>query len=109
MVELDAKFNSNDISNMLKEIKRDLKKVPQEAYDFFVAHTPRKTGNARSKTKLRGSVIQADYQYAEVLDKGRHMTSRGLRGSDQAPEGMTKPTVEHIRAYVKQKLGIILK
>jgi hypothetical protein len=39
---------------MLKEIKRDLKKVPQEAYDFFVAHTPKKTGNARSKTKLRG-------------------------------------------------------
>jgi hypothetical protein len=102
MVELDAKFNSNNISNMLKEVKRELKKVPQEAYDFFVAHTPKKTGNARSKTKLKGSVIQADYQYAEVLDKGRHMTSRGLRGSDQAPEGMTKPTEKFIQDRVNK-------
>jgi hypothetical protein len=97
MVELDAKFNTNNISNMLKEVKRELKKVPQEAYDFFVKQTPKKTGNARSKTKLRGSTIQADYQYAEVLDKGRHMTSRGMRGSDQAPEGMTKPTEKFIQ------------
>jgi hypothetical protein len=102
MVQLDAKFNSNDISNMLKEVKRELKKVPQEAYDFFVKTTPKKTGNARSKTKLKGSVIQADYQYAEVLDKGRHMTSRGMRGSDQAPEGMTKPTEKFIQDRVNK-------
>ena len=102
MVEFDAKVNTNNITNMLKEIKRELKKVPQEAYDFFVKQTPRKTGNARSKTKLRGSVIQADYQYAEVLDKGRHMTSRGMRGSEQAPEGMTKPTEKFIQDRVDQ-------
>jgi hypothetical protein len=102
MVELDTKFNSNNISNMLKEIKRDLKKVPQAAFDFFVAHTPKKTGNARNKTKLKGSVIEADYQYAEVLDKGRHMTSRGMRGSDQAPEGMTKPTEDFIQKRVNK-------
>ena len=100
MVELDAKFNTNNISNMLREIKRDLKKVPQEAYDFFVKQTPKRSGNARSKTKLKGSMIQADYQYAEVLDKGRHMTSRGMRGSDQAPEGMTKPTEKFIQDRV---------
>jgi hypothetical protein len=100
MVELDAKFNTNNITNMLKEVKRELKKVPKEAYDFFVKQTPKKTGNARSKTKLRGSVIQADYAYAEVLDKGRHMTGRGMRGSDQAPEGMTKPTEKFIQDRV---------
>ena len=93
MVELDAKFNSNNITNMLKEIKKDLKKVPQEAYDFFVAHTPKKTGNARSKTKLKGTVIQADYQYAEALDNGR---------SVQAPEGMTKPTEKFIQDRVNK-------
>jgi hypothetical protein len=32
-----------------------------------------------------------------------------MRGSDQAPNGMTEPTIKHIREYVKQKLGIILK
>ena len=84
MVELDTKFNSNNISKMLKEIKRDLKKVPQEAFDFFVAHTPKKTGNARNKTKLKG------------------MTSRGMRGSDQAPEGMTKPTEKFIKDRVNK-------
>jgi len=102
MVELDAKFNSRNMSNMLKEIKKELKKVPQEAYDFFVKTTPIKTGNARSKTKLKNGVIQADYAYAEVLDKGRHMTSRGARGSDQAPEGMTKPTEKFIQNRVNK-------
>jgi hypothetical protein len=100
MVEFDAKFNTNNITNMLKEVKRELKKVPQEAYDFFVKQTPKKTGNARSKTKLKNGVIQANYQYAEVLDKGRHMTSRGMRGSEQAPEGMTKPTEKFIQERV---------
>lgn len=102
MVEFNAKFNSNNVSNMLKEIKKELKKVPQEAYDFFVKQTPIKSGNARSKTKLKNGVIQADYQYAEVLDKGRHMTTRGMRGSDQAPNGMTKPTEQFIQERVNR-------
>ena len=100
MIQFDAKVDTNNITNMLDQIKRELKKVPQEAYDFFVKQTPKRTGNARSKTKLRGSTIQADYQYAEGLDKGRHMTSRGMRGSDQAPEGMTKPTEKFIQDRV---------
>jgi hypothetical protein len=58
---------------------------------------------------LQGNTINANYPYANVLDKGRHMTRRGLRGSEQAPQGMTEPTIKHIRQYVKQKLGIILK
>jgi len=34
------------------------------------------------------------------------MTNRGMRGSTQAPEGMTKPTIEEIRKYVFNKTGI---
>lgn len=102
MVELDVKFNSNSISNMLKEVKRELKKVPKEAYNVFLATTPIKSGNAKRNTKLRNDVIQADYPYAEVLDKGRHMTTRGLRGSEQAPEGMTKPTEQYIHDRVNR-------
>jgi hypothetical protein len=30
------------------------------------------------------------------------MTNRGMRGSEQAPEGMTKPTVEFIRERFRQ-------
>jgi hypothetical protein len=40
-----------------------------------------------------------------VLDKGRHMTNRGMRGSEQAPEGMSKPTTE----FIKQTIDKIIK
>jgi hypothetical protein len=99
MVNLDASFKG-DISQMLSKMKKELKDVPKEAYQFFVKQTPVRSGNARRNTKLKGNTIQANYQYAEVLDKGRHMTSRGMRGSDQAPEGMTKPTEEFIQKLV---------
>ncbi len=102
---------TNNISNRLNKVLGVLSdsNITQEAYKKFVDVTPVATGNAKRRTRKTGNSIEADYPYANVLDKGRHMTSRGMRGSDQAPEGMTKPTVEHIRAYVKQKLGIILK
>jgi hypothetical protein len=92
----------NKITNSVKRIQRKLDKVPQEAYKEFVKNTPVKTGNARRNTKLRGDTIEANYQYAQVLDKGRHMTRRGMRGSDQAPQGMTKPTEDFIKKRVSQ-------
>jgi hypothetical protein len=36
------------------------------------------------------------------MDKGRHMTNRGMRGSTQAPQGMTKPTEQFIQKRVDQ-------
>ena len=92
----------NTMSASLKRIQRKLDKVPKEAYKEFVKNTPVKTGNARRNTKLKGDTIEANYQYAQVLDKGRHMTRRGLRGSEQAPQGMTKPTEEFIKKRVAQ-------
>jgi hypothetical protein len=83
--------------------------IAKEAYTKFVDVTPIKSGNAKRSTKLQGNTINANYPYANVLDKGRHMTRRGMRGSEQAPQGMTEPTIKHIRQYVKQKLGITLK
>ena len=102
---------TNNISNRLNKVLSVLNdsNITQEAYKKFVDVTPVRTGNAKRKTRKTGNVINADYPYAGVLDKGRHMTTKGMRGSDQAPEGMSKPTIEHIRSYVKQKLGIILK
>lgn len=92
----------SDLQNMLRKVKRELQQVPQEAFDFFKNTTPIKTGNARRNTKLQNNVIKANYQYAEVLDKGRHMTSRGMRGSEQAPKGMTKPTEDFIKSRVNK-------
>ena len=102
---------TNNISKRLNKVLEVLNdsNITQEAYKKFVDVTPVRTGNAKRKTRKTGNSIDADYSYASVLDKGRHMTTRGMRGSDQAPEGMSKPTIDHIRSYVKQKLGIILK
>ena len=93
---------TNTITKSLKNIQQKLNNLPQEAYKEFVNNTPVRTGNARKKTKISGKTIDANYPYAGVLDKGRHMTRRGMRGSEQAPEGMTKPTKDFIRKRVKQ-------
>jgi uncharacterized protein (DUF2252 family) len=82
------------------------KTISKEAYNFFHDITPERSGYAKSQTKLKGNTIDANYPYAGVLDKGRHMTNRGMRGSTQAPKGMSKPTYQHIRDYVYKKLGV---
>lgn len=85
------------------------KNITTEAFKKFKDVTPIKSGNAKRSTRLEGNAINADYPYATVLDKGRHFTPRGMRGSNQAPKGMTVPTIDHIRKYVYQKLGITIK
>lgn len=75
---------------------RRLSKVPQEAYQVFKETTPRKTGQARNRTKLIGQTISANYSYAVPLDKGH---------SKQAPKGMTIPTME----FVIKRLNSILR
>jgi uncharacterized protein (DUF2252 family) len=82
------------------------KNISNEAFKHFRDVTPVRSGYARSQTRLNGNTIDANYPYAKVLDKGRHMTNRGMRGSTQAPEGMSKPTLEYIREYVYNTLGI---
>lgn len=103
---------------MASNIKKRLDKVlntlndstiSNEAFKKFKEVTPVKSGNAKRNTKLESNTINADYAYAGVLDKGRHMTTKGMRGSKQAPKGMTKPTIEHIRDYVYQKLGVRIR
>jgi hypothetical protein len=92
----------NTVTPMLQRMKQKLAQLPQEAYKEFVKNTPIRTGNAKRSTKLKGKTIEADYSYAQVLDKGRHMTTRGMRGSEQAPNGMTKPTTDFIKKRLKQ-------
>lgn len=100
-ITLNVSVTTN-FQTRMRNIQRKLDYLPQEAYKFFKNVTPIKTGNARRNTKLKGKTIEAGYEYASVLDKGRHMTRRGMRGSDQAPQGMTKPTVDFIKQRVKQ-------
>jgi hypothetical protein len=105
------------MSNIAKRLNKvletlDDKNISQVAYKTFVDNTPigdpnrwktkykpknYKPGNARRKTVLKGNEIQANYPYAKRLEEGY---------SSQAPDGMTEPTIEEIRDYVYNKLGI---
>jgi hypothetical protein len=105
------------MSNIAKRLNKvletlDDKNISQVAYKTFVDNTPigdpnrwktkykpknYKPGNARRKTVLKGNEIQANYPYAKRLEEGY---------SSQAPDGMTEPTIEQIRDYVYNKLGI---
>lgn len=102
---MSVKLTVNKMTNSLKKIQKKLDKLPKEAFKEFVKNTPVKSGNARRNTRLVGNTIKADYQYAEVLDKGRHMTNRGMRGSEQAPKGMSIPTEE----FIQERITKILK
>ena len=79
------------IQQLLK--KTDQTKLAEEAYKYFRAITPIKTGNARRNTHLFQDTIEADYPYAQRLDNGY---------SKQAPSGMTRPTDRFIQNYIKK-------
>lgn len=86
----------NTIPAATRRIQRQLNRLPDEAYDVFRKETPIRTGNARSKTKLRGDTIDANYPYAQRLDDGY---------SRQSPRGMILPTLEYLRKRLRQIIG----
>lgn len=86
---------SDFITPSLTRLQKRLEAVPQGAYKEFVRNTPKATGNARSKTRLRTDTIIADYPYAKRLDKGY---------SRQAPKGMTEPMLAWLKNTLRQIL-----
>ena len=93
---ISLKIGVDKISTNIKKKIAQLDKVPVQAYTFFKAHTPIRTGNARRRTVLKKDTIVAAYPYAQPLDDGR---------SRQAPDGMTKPT----EAFVQRTTDKIMK
>lgn len=65
------------------------------AYQAFYDNTPVRSGNARRRTLKKQDEISAKYPYAKRLDEGY---------SKQSPNGMTKPTIEAVRQYVRNKV-----
>lgn len=95
-INFRVNISQNLITPALKRIQQDLQNLPKEVYQEFVSVTPKKTGNARAKTRLANNrKIQAQYPYASRLDQG---------WSKQAPEGMSKPTREFMKSRVRQIL-----
>lgn len=91
-------MSSNCVNRLNKVLDTlDDAKVTNVAYKAFVKNTPIRSGNARRKTKKSGNSIDANYPYAQRLEEGY---------SKQAPKGMTEPTLEEVRQYVYNKLGV---
>lgn len=105
MIEFNIRISRNLMTPALKKIQADLNNLPKELEKKMIDLTPIDTGNARKKTRLVNKRIQAAYAYAKVLDRGRHMTRRGMRGSNQAPQGMTRP----LREWYKQRIRQLLR
>jgi hypothetical protein len=95
-VSINFKITIDDkITPSIKAKQKKLAAVPGEAFTFFKAHTPIRSGNARRNTFLNKDTIVGAYPYAQRLDDGY---------SPQAPDGMSKPT----EAYIKRRLDAIL-
>jgi len=92
---MPAIVRSARIRRSLKGIVARFQDLPKDAYEFWKKTTPIKTGNARRKTRLQGSKIKANYNYAVPLDDGH---------SKQAPRGMSEPTDKYIKSLIKNKI-----
>lgn len=89
------------ISQIDNELRSAVQRLANDLYTEVKNTTPVDTGRARSgwkkKVDDKGFEISNDVPYVPVLDKGRHMTPRGMRGSRQAPRGIVGPSLETIK------------
>lgn len=95
-MSLKFTVTQNTLPAATRRIQRQLDRLPDQAYDVFRKETPIRTGNARSKTRLRNDTIDANYPYAGRLDDGY---------SRQSPRGMVEPTMQFLRKRVRQIIG----
>ena len=96
MISVDIKIDDG-ITPVLKGMRQELARYPQDAEREFKALTPVDTGFARRNTRLANhDTIEANYPYAVPLDQGH---------SRQAPQGMTKPFERWVRGKLKRIFG----
>lgn len=106
---MQIKVKKSDVMTALNQAIKIPDDVWQDAGQVFKTSTPVKTGNARRRTSTSRTAIRADYPYAGVLDAGRGYRDGQLRGSEQAPDGMTQPTLEYIDREIQRRLAQAFK
>lgn len=79
----------------LTGVAKRMSNLPKDAYEYWKSITPIRTGNARRRTRLQGTTIKANYNYAVPLDKGH---------SKQAPRGMSEPTDKYIKLRIARHI-----
>jgi hypothetical protein len=102
-------FNDTGFKTLTSELKTVSRTVMPQLAAEFVKLTPYKSGNARNHTTLKGNTITANYPYAAVLDAGRGYRAGQMRGSEQAPEGMSKPVREAAQVIIPAAIAKIAR
>jgi len=107
---VDVKIDRTKLTAKITDLRKVTDQAMPQVYEFFVRETPiaQGGGNAREHTVYHANRIIADYPYAAVLDAGRGYRDGQMRGSEQAPHGMTEPTREFAQKLIPQlikKLG----
>jgi len=86
---------------MSSALRSEVTRLSNELYTEIKQRTPVKTGVAKAgwnqKVRANDFTISNQVGYIGVLDKGRHMTNRGMRGSKQAPKGIVGPSLDSIK------------
>lgn len=93
------------LSQMMNQVDKELgsavKRLADTLHSTIQRRTPVDTGRAKAgwrKTVGQDNfVIENRVPYVPILDKGRHMTPRGMRGSKQAPRGIVGPSLTEIK------------
>ena len=92
-----------NIANRLNRVLGVLnsQNIASYAHKRFIEHTPIRTGNARRNTVLKGTVIEANYPYAERLEDNYSPQTHG--------KGIVNPTIQDVRDYVYLQTGIRIR
>ena len=82
-------------------VRSEIQLLSNEVYSEVRKRTPVDTGRAKrgwkQQTQTNSFSVENAVPYVPVLDKGRHMTNRGIRGSKQAPKGIVGPALNSIK------------
>jgi hypothetical protein len=88
-------------SSLASAVRSEVQRLAAHVFTEVKQRTPVDTGHAKAgwkkNVKADGFTVSNAVPYVEVLDKGRHMTNRGMRGSNQAPRGIVGPSLESIK------------
>ena len=102
MSKATIKINKQDLRGLNQDIDKAIDRSAKDTYKFFKQTTPIDSGNARRKTRFKDTptqkIINADYPYADRLDKG---------WSKQAPKGMIEPSIEYFEQQLSRRFGDI--
>ena len=95
---MTIRIRTGNLNRFFGRLKDLPERVMKRAEPVMQQKTPKKSGNARSKTKLQpgNKSIKAGYPYAKRLNEG---------WSRQAPNGFTDPTIKYIKDAVRDELG----